>query len=79
MAVREPTAASQIWPHLKTGELEKQPVRNQSVADAMWPKLSREVKAQEVDQRTWEAICKRNRDGLLRGLKELRLARERGS
>jgi hypothetical protein len=66
-----PTAAGQIWPHLKQAtpsEVEQR--RQPSLGDAMWPQLSREAKAKERDQALWDAICERNRRALVRGLRE---------
>jgi hypothetical protein len=78
------TAAGQIWPHLPhdDGRVAKQSKR--TVADALWPSLSREAKAKEAAQARWDEWRKRDRDSLLRNLRELnaridaRLARERG-
>jgi hypothetical protein len=69
--MREPTAAQALYPHLRQGTPEPVRQRTPNVADAMWPKLSRATKAAEADQRTWDAIVKRNRDNLVRGLSEL--------
>ena len=56
-------AARQIWPHLPTGTPEPVQQRTPTVADAMYPGLSREAKSQE-------ALAKRNRDNILRWLRE---------
>jgi hypothetical protein len=72
------SAAGQIYPHLPSAAREPVQQRTPGLGDAMWPSLSREARAKEADQRLWDEICKRSRDNLLRGLKELRLARERG-
>jgi hypothetical protein len=71
MTQREPSAAAALYPHLPTSERPERTQRTPNISDAMWPKLSREAKAQEADQRRWDELCKRNRDHLLRGLKEL--------
>jgi hypothetical protein len=61
--VREPTAAGQIWPHLRQGTPEpvEQQQRNESVASAMWPSRNAQPKSPQHS----------DRDSLLRGLKEL--------
>jgi hypothetical protein len=85
MAVREPTAASALYPHLPTGERAVTSQRKQSLSASMWPSQTPEAKAAEADQQLWTKLCKQNRDNLVRGLEELnrkidqRLARERGS
>ena len=66
------SAAQALYPHLRSGtpnEVEHR--RAPNVADAMWPSLSRAAKAREADQALWDACCKRSRDSLLRGLREL--------
>ena len=70
-------AAGQIWPNLPSGDREPVKQRERSLGDAMWPQLSREAKAKDADQRLWDEICERNRQSLLRGLRELRADRER--
>jgi hypothetical protein len=65
------TAAGQIWPHLPHDDERLAKPSKSTVADAMWPSLSREAKAREADQRLWDAICERNRQSLLRNLREL--------
>ena len=65
-----PNPAQAIWPHLQTGELEERTQRKQSLSASMWPSQTPEAKAREGDQRTWDAIVKRNRDALVRGLRE---------
>jgi hypothetical protein len=69
-------AAGQIWPHLAQGTREPIKQRQPSLADAMWPQLSREQKARERDQALWTEICERNRQVLLRNLRETRLQME---
>jgi hypothetical protein len=68
------SAAQSLYPHLPSAEREPVKQSGRSVADALWPSLSREAKAKEADERLWEAICKRQRDNFLRGWRE----RERG-
>jgi hypothetical protein len=65
----EPTAAGQIWPHLRQGtpsEVEQR--RTSSVAAALFPSLSRSAKA---EHQRWDEWRKRYRDNLLQGLREL--------
>jgi hypothetical protein len=64
------SVASQIWPHLSQGTHEPIKQRERSLADAMWPQLSREAKAKEADQRLWTRINEHNREVLRRGLRE---------
>jgi hypothetical protein len=64
VAQREPSAAQALYPHLRQGT--PKPVeqrRTGSIADAIFPGLSREAKARE-------AFAKRNRDNLLQALRE---------
>jgi hypothetical protein len=69
--------AGQIWPHLAQGTREPSTQRQpKSLGDALWPQLWREAKAKEADQALWDAICERNRQSLLRNLRETRLAME---
>ena len=65
-----PSAASQIWPHLPTGTPEPVQQRTPTVADAMFPNLSRAAKAQEAQQQRWDAMRKQQRDNHLRGLRQ---------
>jgi len=65
-----PTAAGQIWPHLPHDDERVAKQSKRSVADAMWPQLSREVKAREADQALWQRLDERNRQTLLRNLRE---------
>ena len=65
------SAAGQIWPHLPTGTPEPVEQRTPTVADAMFPNLSREAKAQEANQQRWDEWRKRYRDNRLRDLREL--------
>jgi hypothetical protein len=55
------TAAGQIWPHLPHDDERVAKQSKRSVADVMWPALSREAKAQEA----WR---KQERQRLLRNL-----------
>jgi hypothetical protein len=58
MAQRDPpSAASQIWPNLARGtpnEVEQR--RTPSLADALFPSLSREAKRREAAQARWDAL-----------------------
>jgi hypothetical protein len=64
------SAAGQIYPHLPSGERPEVQQRTPGLADALHPGLSRAGKAREADQRLWATILKRNRDNLVRGLRE---------
>jgi len=59
-----PNAARQIWPHLQSGERPERQQRGQSLAATLWPSQTPEAKTQE-------AARKRDRDRLLRNLREL--------
>jgi hypothetical protein len=63
-------AASQIWPHLPHDDERVAKPSKRSVADALWPALSREQKARDRDQRLWDRINEHNRQVLLRNLRE---------
>ena len=65
------SAAQSLYPHLPSSAREPIKQRTPNIGDAMWPSLSREAKAKEADQALWDAICKRSRDSLLRGLREI--------
>jgi len=81
---KPPSAAQALYGHLPSASREPVQQRTPNIADAMWPSLSREAKAQEAHRQRWDEWCKRQRDNLLQGLRELnqkidaRLARERG-
>ena len=64
MAQREPTAAQALYGHLPSGERPERQQRGQTLAASMWPSQTPEAKAQE-------AARKRERDRLLRNLREL--------
>ena len=65
-------AAGQIWPNLPSAIPEPAQQRRQpTVADAMWPQLSREAKA-------GDAQYQRDKESLIRNLREARLAMEAG-
>jgi hypothetical protein len=53
MAAPKPTAAQAIYGHLPSAERPEQRDRGESVADTMWPTLSREQKAREAAQTKW--------------------------
>jgi hypothetical protein len=67
----KPTAAQAVYPHLQSGERAERQQRGPSLADSMFPGLSREAKAKEADQQLWNKICRQQRD-------RAHLARERG-
>jgi hypothetical protein len=59
-----PNAARQIWPHLQSSERPEVKGRQpKSLAEALYP-------AQSRDQRLWNEIQERNRQVLLRNLRE---------
>jgi len=62
-------AASQIWPHLQSGERPEQHQRGPGLAASLWPSQTPEAKAQAQ-------AYERNRQILLRNLRETRLAME---
>jgi len=64
------SAAQSLYPHLPSTEREPVKQSKRTVADAMWPQLSREAKARDHDQRLWDEILQRQRDALVRGLRE---------
>jgi hypothetical protein len=70
MAQPKPSAAQALYGHLRSGERPEQQQRTPNVADAMWPKLSREAKAQEADQRLWAQILKRQRHDFVQRRRE---------
>jgi hypothetical protein len=70
-----PSAAQSLYPHLPSAAREPVKQRTPSLADALFPSLSREAKAKERDQALWDRICERNRANLLRGLREWRRGR----
>jgi hypothetical protein len=55
-----PSAAQALYPHLKSGAREPVKQSERSLAEAMYPRPSR-------DQRLWSEILKRQRDNFLRG------------
>jgi len=61
------SAAQSVYPHLPSAERPEQPQRNESLADAMWPSL----KQPTWDERWWAERRKRDRDALLRNLREI--------
>jgi hypothetical protein len=63
-----PNAAGQIWPHLAHDDERVAKQSKGSVADVMWPQLSREQKQREADRALWERICSHNREVLRQGL-----------
>jgi hypothetical protein len=63
------SAAQSLYPHLPSAARPEVKQSERSLAEAMYPRPSR-------DQQLWDEICKRNRENLLRGLREWR--RERG-
>ena len=76
----KPSAAQSLYPNLPSAERAERQQRGPSVADSMFPSLSKAAKAREADQQLWNKILKRNRDNLVRGLREANanLRSERG-
>jgi hypothetical protein len=58
MAERPTSAAGQIWPHLPHDDERLAKQSKRSVADSMWPSLSREAKAREAAQAWAQAELK---------------------
>ena len=63
-------AAGQIWPNLPQGTPNEVEQRQGSVGDALWPSLSRSAKAEEAQRLRWDEWKKRQRDLLLKHLRE---------
>jgi hypothetical protein len=72
MTQRNQTAASQVYPHLPHAGPEPPQRQQPRLADAMFPSLSREAKQRQADQALWARINERNRQTLLRNLREAR-------
>jgi hypothetical protein len=64
------SAASQVYPHLPSAAREPIKQRERSLADALYPSLSKEAKQREADQALLDACCKRGRDNFLREWRE---------
>jgi hypothetical protein len=64
------SAASQIYPHLPSAERSERQQRERSLADALYPSLSKEAKQRQAEQALWARINEQNRQVLLRGLRE---------
>jgi hypothetical protein len=64
------SAAQSLYPHLPSGAREPIKQKERTLADALYPSLSREAKARAADQALWDRICERNRQTLLRNLRE---------
>ena len=60
------TPAQSLYPHLPSAERTPSAQRERSLADAMFPSLSKEAKQREADQRLWDVCCKRSRDNFLK-------------
>ena len=60
------SAAKSMYPHLASGERAPSTQRERSLADAMFPSLSKEAKQREADQRLWDRINERARDRFLK-------------
>jgi hypothetical protein len=65
-----PSAAQALYGHLPSAAPEPVQQRRNSLADAMWPQLSRAAKAKDRDQALWDEIVKRQRDNFLRDWRE---------
>jgi hypothetical protein len=64
------SAAQSVYPHLQSGERSEVKQRTNSLADALYPSLSKEAKQREADQALWARINEHNRQVLRRGLRE---------
>jgi hypothetical protein len=66
------SAAQSLYPHLPSAERPEvqQQRRAPTMADAIFPAWSREAKQRDADQALSSAINKRNRQTLLRNLRE---------
>jgi hypothetical protein len=62
----ERTAAQSLYPHLPSGERPQRAQTGPSIGDAMWPSLKRAT----WDERWWENWRKKDRESLLRNLRE---------
>jgi hypothetical protein len=60
------SAAQSLYPHLPSGDREPVKQKERTLADALFPTLSRAGKQREADQTLWDAINKRNRDNFLK-------------
>jgi hypothetical protein len=67
----KPSAAQSLYPHLPSAEREPIKQRERTLADALWPSLSREGKQREAAQARWDEWRKRDRDSTLRLLKQI--------
>ena len=65
-----PSAAQALYGHLPAGSRQPVQQRTPNISDAMWPSLSRSAKAQEAEQKRWEEWKTRQRDLLLKHLRE---------
>jgi hypothetical protein len=68
------SAAQSLYPHLPSAEREPITQRPKSIADAIWPSLSREQKAKEAWQAEWEAEQRRRDKQLAADIRATRLA-----
>ena len=69
-----PSAAQALYPHLRQGtpsEVQQRRTSN-SVADGMWPGLSREAKQREAEQARWANELAQRNKRLAADLRELR-------
>ena len=64
------SAAKSMYPHLASGERAPSTQRERSLADAMFPSLSKEAKQREAEKALWARINERNRQATVRGLRE---------
>ena len=64
------TPAQSLYPHLPSADRAPSTQRERSLADAMYPSLSREARAKEAELAWVEARNKRNRDNTLKWLRE---------
>jgi hypothetical protein len=62
------SAAQSFYPHLPSAAREPVKQKERTLADALFPSLSREQKARDADQALWDRICSHNREVLRQGL-----------
>jgi hypothetical protein len=78
MAQPKPTAAQALYSHLPSAAREPVKQAEPRLADALFPSLSRAAKQRDAEQERWDAWRKRERDSLLRHLREANAKAARG-
>jgi len=74
------SAAQALYPHLQSGERAERQQRGPSLADSMFPSLSREAKAREADIAKWQEIQKAHNKQMAADLRAItaQIREERG-